>query len=70
MKDLKEVKIFVVRTQYQEIVINEENGYEMPKTIKDLIALSGNIQNSAVNFADEDRWSETEIVIDDIVYIE
>ncbi len=70
MKDLKEVKIFVVRTQYQEIVINEENGYEMPKTIKDLIALSGNIQNSVVNFADEDRWSETEIVIDDIVYIE
>jgi len=66
MMDIKEIVYFVTKTTTHEIVISKEEGYEMPKTAKELVDLVITINNDP---ARELAWS-TSTVVDDTMVID
>ncbi len=61
--NIKNIRMVVKRVQYQEVVVSEDSGYEMPKTADALISMAEDLKANPVSFCDGD-WRDDEVVID------
>lgn len=71
MKDLKEIRFTVKKTEYCEVVMNEEKGWDMPETLSDLVDKVIEIKNDPEMFAEGEMFLGDEYeIINDIEFIE
>ncbi len=61
--NIKNIRMVVKRVQYQEVVVSEGNGYEMPKTAEALISIAEDLKANPASFCDGD-WFDAEVIID------
>lgn len=66
MTQIKNPRITMVikRTQYQEIVIDEYQGYSMPKTLTGLFELCEDIKANPSDEAVDNNWTDGEYEIE------
>jgi hypothetical protein len=62
--NIKNIRMMVKRVQYQEVVISEDNGYEMPQTGKALISMAEDLKANPTGFCRDDSWRDDEVIID------
>ena len=62
--DIKSIRMVVKRVQYQEVIVSEDGGYEMPQTAEALISMAEDLKASPVSFCRDDSWRDDEVVID------
>lgn len=58
------ITLVVKRTQYQEIVIDEYQGYSMPKTLTGLFELCEDVKAYSSSHAVDENWTDGEYEID------
>ena len=55
--EIKQIKILVKRTQWQEVVISESEGFEMPKTAKQLVEMCEELKSDFAVQTDPANWT-------------
>ena len=72
MKKLKEIRITLERVSTIEIVMNDENGYDMPKNSQELAELAVSIRNNRAFDIEDHEWKsdDTETNITSVEYID
>ena len=69
--NLKEIRFTVKKTEYCEVVMNEENGWDMPETIGELVDKVIEIKNDPISFVGDGVFLGDEYeIINDIEFIE
>ena len=70
MRKLKSAKMLVKRVQYQEVVVNEENGFDMPETAKELVSLANDMNNNPRTYTIHGHWECDEITVESLDFDE
>ena len=50
--EIKEITVYVTKTETYEITVSKENGYDMPETAKELVDMVNGIHNETVRNLD------------------
>lgn len=70
MKKIKGILVEVKKTVRQTIEIIPDNGYDMPKTAKELIEINREIENNPSQFIDDNEWLSGSIEIEEVIFEE
>lgn len=71
MNNLKEIRFTIKKTEYCEVVINKEKGWDMPENIGDLVHMGIEIKNEPEGFIGSSCFIGEEYeIINDVEYIE
>jgi len=62
--NIKSIRMVVKRVQYQDVVVSEGYGYEMPQTAEALISMAEDLKANPVSFCRDDSWCDAEVIID------
>ena len=61
--NIKCIKMLVKRTTYTMVEVSEDNGYDMPLTLEEVISLAEEMKSNPVRFA-EDQVHDDEVSIE------
>lgn len=68
----KEIRYRVHQTRYVDVVISAEEGFDMPKTIDEIVSLANSIKGDPLEFTPENAhdWVNDETYATDIEYLD
>ena len=67
---IKAIKMTVKRIQYQDVIVNAENGFDMPKAANELVETVAAMKNKPAVYLDNESWycaESTQIVEIDVI---
>lgn len=71
---LKSIKMLVKRTTYTMVEVSEENGYDMPLTLEEVVALAADMKECPKRFAEsqdaEEQNLDEEVTIESFKFEE
>ena len=66
----KKITFRLHQSRFVDVVISEEDGYDMPETIKDCIEWEHAIQASPTEYVNEGDWEVDENAVQDLCWYE
>lgn len=68
--NIEKVTFLLKQVRYQEVVVDEDGGFDMPKDGLELVALVGDIKDSPLEFAHDGEWKDESLEVIDLDIIE